>query len=66
MAPCRAREGDSVAVLFGCSIPLVLRRVPLQETWQIMGEAYVHGYMNGEVAGLIESGKLASERVRLV
>jgi hypothetical protein len=66
MAPCRAREGDSVAVLFGCSIPLVLRRVPLQETWQIVGEAYVHGYMNGEVAGLIESGTLASKRVRLV
>jgi hypothetical protein len=66
MAPCRAREGDVVAILFGCSIPLVLRRVPLKEVCQIIGEAYVHGYMNGEVAGLIKRGKLDSTRIRLV
>jgi hypothetical protein len=66
MAPCRARQGDAVAILFGCSIPLILRRVPLQEVWQIIGEAYVHGYMNGEVSGLIESGKLEPKKVHLI
>jgi hypothetical protein len=66
MAPCRAREGDMVAVLFGCSIPLVLRKAPTQEAWQVIGEAYVHGYMNGEVAGLIKRGKLDMTRIRLV
>ena len=56
MAPCRARPGDTVAVLFGCSIPLVLRRVGMREAWQVIGEAYVHDFMNGEVEKLIAGG----------
>ena len=66
MVPCRARQGDAVAILFGCSIPLILRKVPLREAWQIIGEAYVHGNMNGEVAELIKDGILEPARVRLV
>ncbi|KAF2257359.1 hypothetical protein BU26DRAFT_446762 [Trematosphaeria pertusa] len=56
MAPCRARLGDSVVVLFGCSIPLILRRVGVREAWQVIGEAYVHGFMNGEARRLVRKG----------
>lgn len=65
MAPCRAREGDIVAVLFGCNIPLVLRGIG-QDCWQVIGEAYAHGFMNGEVAGSIERGTKDIHRFRLV
>ncbi|KAH9874968.1 hypothetical protein J1614_004456 [Plenodomus biglobosus] len=65
MAPCRAREGDIVAVLFGCNIPLVLRGIG-QDCWQVIGEAYAQGFMNGEVAGLIERGTKKIHRFRLV
>ncbi|CAO2651204.1 Nn.00g095010.m01.CDS01 [Neocucurbitaria sp. VM-36] len=66
MAPCRAREGDAIVVVFGCSIPLVLRKRGEQEAWQVIGEAYAHGYMNGEVAGLVRRGKKSTHRLRLV
>jgi hypothetical protein len=53
MAPCRARLGDVVAIVFGCSIPLVLRRSGVREAWTVVGEAYVDGVMQGEVEGLL-------------
>ncbi|KAF3046126.1 hypothetical protein E8E12_011251 [Didymella heteroderae] len=65
MAPCRARFGDVVAILYGCSIPLVLRKVPTQDAWHVVGEAYVHGYMNGEVAHLTKRGKKTMRRLCL-
>ncbi|KAH8730513.1 heterokaryon incompatibility protein-domain-containing protein [Phaeosphaeriaceae sp. PMI808] len=66
VSPCRARPGDVTAILFGCSIPLILRRRGEREAWQVIGEAYVHGFMNGELADLIKEGTKASHRFRLV
>lgn len=66
MAPCRARPGDAVVILFGCSIPLILRRVGAREAWQIVGEAYVDGFMNGEVGQLLKKGTRGIHRFRLV
>lgn len=47
LAPVGARLGDSVAILVGCDMPLVLRR---QEKggWIVIGDCYVHGVMYGE------------------
>ena len=47
MAPPRADKGDDVCVLFGCSVPVVLRK--RHGTWEFIGECYLHGYMNGEI-----------------
>ncbi|KAF2131141.1 hypothetical protein P153DRAFT_313523, partial [Dothidotthia symphoricarpi CBS 119687] len=66
MAPCRSREGDAVCILFGCSIPLVLRQVGTPEAWQVIGEGYVHGHMNGEVAMLLKKEKKSTYRFRLI
>lgn len=66
MAPCRARESDVVAVLFGCSLPLVLRNRGESEAWQLIGEGYAHGFMNGEVDALIKRGRKSIYRFRLV
>jgi len=51
LAPEGTEKGDLVCILFGCTVPVVLREVdtiggvPLCE---IVGEAYVHGKMDGE------------------
>ncbi|TVY82619.1 Heterokaryon incompatibility protein 6 OR allele [Lachnellula suecica] len=51
LAPEQAQKGDLVCILFGCTVPVILRElkptgdVPL---YQVMGEAYVHGKMDGE------------------
>jgi len=66
MAPCRARPGDKVVVLFGCSIPLVLRRVGSREAWEVIGEAYIHGWMNGELHQSIKQGDKGVCRFRMV
>jgi hypothetical protein len=41
--------GDEIWVLAGCPSPLVLRRLePETDQFSLIGEAYVHGVMNGE------------------
>ena len=51
MALETVEENDVVAVLLGCSMPVVLRKVEggsEQIRWQVVGECYVHGIMDGE------------------
>jgi hypothetical protein len=64
MAPCRARPGDVLAILYGCSIPLVLRSAGA--AWSVIGEGYAHGFMNGEILTIIKRGKESTHRLRLV
>lgn len=66
MGPCRAREGDVVVVLGACSIPLVLRITGEPKAYQVIGEAYLHGYMNGEASDLVEEGRKGMQRIHLV
>jgi hypothetical protein len=43
----RARAGDQIAVLVGCSIPVILR--PREEGgWRIVGGCFIHGYMENK------------------
>jgi hypothetical protein len=56
LAPAGAREGDVVAVLVGCSVPIVLRKSG--EGWSVVGECYLHGVMGGEVVRQVEAGEL--------
>lgn len=45
---------DIIAVLLGCSMPMVLRRAEIPPNdeggtrWQVVGEYYLHGIMDGE------------------
>jgi hypothetical protein len=51
LIPQFAKVGDMVCVLYGCSVPVVLRKHPCDLSghyWQLIGEAYVHGFMDGE------------------
>ncbi|KAF7863137.1 hypothetical protein EAF04_007220 [Stromatinia cepivora] len=56
MVPCRARKGDQVWILLGCSIPLILRKWENREGYQVIGECYLHGYMNGEIQDEVTNG----------
>ncbi|OQO13429.1 hypothetical protein B0A48_01657 [Cryoendolithus antarcticus] len=51
MAPRTARKGDVVAVLLGCSVPVVIRRTAKCEhgdRYDLVGECYLHGFMHGQ------------------
>lgn len=53
------REGDVICIVFGCSVPLVLR--PVGDYFTLVGDCYVHGFMQGEAIALLESGKVVEE-----
>jgi hypothetical protein len=51
LVPPNARIGDQICILYGCSIPVVLRKLESPDQtlqWQLVGDAYVHGIMDGE------------------
>ncbi|KAK1715383.1 heterokaryon incompatibility protein-domain-containing protein [Colletotrichum lupini] len=62
LVPQRAMKGDFLCVLFGCSVPVVLRRYDDTDSFVVIGECFVDGYMEGAGA---EPG-LASERTFLL
>ncbi|KAI8720637.1 HET domain-containing protein [Fusarium sp. LHS14.1] len=55
------RVGDMVCVAYGCSTPLVIRRV--EDKYHVLGEAYIEGLMDGEVIDLVEKGELFEEEL---
>jgi hypothetical protein len=46
--PHIVRDDDIVAVLFGSDVPYILR--PVGSHYQLVGKAYIHGIMEGEIA----------------
>lgn len=51
--------GDIVCVLFGCSVPVVLRK--MNGYYNFLRECYVHGILEGEVVGALEKGEVESQ-----
>ncbi|KAE8454442.1 hypothetical protein EG329_000064 [Mollisiaceae sp. DMI_Dod_QoI] len=54
LAPKDTKQGDMVCVLFGCSVPVVLRQQDSgnEKYFHMIGECFVYGMMDGEaVAG---------------
>ncbi|KAI1276539.1 heterokaryon incompatibility protein-domain-containing protein [Xylaria sp. FL0933] len=49
LGPAITQEDDIVCILSGLVMPIILRRTT--EGYQVVGEAYVHGIMFGEVFG---------------
>ncbi|KAK0746992.1 hypothetical protein B0T18DRAFT_412905 [Schizothecium vesticola] len=49
LVPLSAREGDQLAVFYGCGAPFVIRRHEAFGFYRLIGEAYVHGAMDGGV-----------------
>ncbi|KAH6675372.1 heterokaryon incompatibility protein-domain-containing protein [Plectosphaerella plurivora] len=47
IGPRTMRPGDTVDVLLGCDVPLILRE-RLDSKTEIIGDSYVHGLMSGE------------------
>ncbi|ROW07156.1 hypothetical protein VPNG_07321 [Cytospora leucostoma] len=48
-APIETESGDTVALLFGSSVPVILRRSGGDGAYLLVGSANIHGVMYGEV-----------------
>jgi hypothetical protein len=59
LAPAETKRGDHVCVLFGCSVPVVLRRRNEKSpSYELIGECFVDGFMDGKA---LESGTKSSQ-----
>ena len=47
LAPARAEPGDCICIIFGSPVPYILR-ASTEGKFVLIGEAYVHGIMDGE------------------
>jgi len=59
LAPPDAQKGDRVAVLYGANVPFILRKT--DSKFQVVGESYVHGLMDGEA---VDMWRLGTKEVR--
>ncbi|PYH35828.1 HET domain-containing protein [Aspergillus neoniger CBS 115656] len=64
LVPQKTQEGDFVCVLFGCSVPVILRKQGSH--YIFIGESYVHGIMDGEAIQMMNEGHLVEEEFTLV
>jgi hypothetical protein len=48
MIPENARKTDLVCILYGCSVPVLLRKVRDDGAYTLVGECYIDQYMSGE------------------
>ncbi|KAI4089914.1 MAG: hypothetical protein L6R37_007970 [Teloschistes peruensis] len=49
LVPEWAQIGDSICWLLGGEVPILLRQDPVDGKYTMVGECYVHGFMDGEV-----------------
>jgi hypothetical protein len=65
--PVGTQEGDIVAVLYGGRTPFILRPKSEKNTeYLLVGPAYVHGFMDGEVFAFRNEGVLQAREFVLV
>ncbi|KAF2113551.1 heterokaryon incompatibility protein-domain-containing protein [Lophiotrema nucula] len=57
----QTERGDLIAVVLGCSTPLAIRR--RGDKYQVLGEAYVQGLMDGEAIEALREGKYQTEEL---
>jgi hypothetical protein len=68
IVPAGARSGDAVAVLAGCEMLVILRLADedLQnDLYKVVGLAYVHGLMDGEIMDMVKGGKVKVHNIKL-
>jgi hypothetical protein len=53
LAPRGTKEGDLIWILLGCSVPVILRLDTSRKTkkYELLGEAYIYGMLNGDALG---------------
>lgn len=71
-APHEAQIGDLICVLYGCSVPVILRPIsddselPSNKAYRFIGECYLHGFMDAEAIAWQIKGELEEDEFVLI
>ena len=63
LGPQCVEKGDKICIIYGCGTPFLLRPITDKSDYQLVGECYVDGLMDGEALHL---DLLKSQDIRLV
>lgn len=66
LGPEVAEVGDVICILFGSSVPFVLRPNGTSGQWKLVGECYVHGIMNGEGIQMWEQRLVREQNFQII
>jgi hypothetical protein len=57
-----------VCILLGCSVPMIIRRVPdsEREEYILIGEGYIHGMMDGEAIDKLDKGEYEVKKITII
>ncbi|KAJ4148562.1 hypothetical protein LMH87_003026 [Akanthomyces muscarius] len=64
--PEEAQENDVVCVIYGCSVPVLLRKTLNATSYMFVGACYMYGFMDGEAIAMQRSGTFVEEKINLV
>ena len=56
-----AQRNDRICIVYGCSIPVILRPNADSNTYTFLGKSYVHGVTEGGAMKWLEEGKCTLE-----
>jgi hypothetical protein len=65
LGPRIARPGDQCYILQGADVPFILRPHVSGNRFRLLGEAYVDGFMEGQIKGYAEDARLQSDTLIL-
>lgn len=60
LGPSCMRQGDICAILLGADVPFILRPTAVDGTFKLVGQAYMHGVMYGEVVKKLDASGVLS------
>lgn len=66
LGPLITRPGDVCCLIFGADIAFVLRPSSDTSGYRLLGEAFVHGVMNGEIEGMLQRGQVVQQTLAIV
>jgi hypothetical protein len=55
LASAQLKEGDSICILFGCPLPVILQKLDSTGKFMLVGPAYLDGFMDGEAFKILEA-----------
>ena len=58
LCPMSAEIGDSIWIFRSAKVPFLLRRMPGNKCFKLVGEVYLHGFMNGEIGRTFPAGPI--------